>query len=134
MAELSSILFPIGVVLVALAFAAHVGHAVMLANGRRVAMPALGTAQQPAYAGVVTGSFVTSTTRTATGGPTLAASPRPPPPAASRLTIAAAATLGASMLLRGIVVGRGPWGNMFEFTVAFSFSMVAGYSLLARRY
>ena len=35
MAELSSILFPIGVVLVALAFAAHVGHAVMLANGRR---------------------------------------------------------------------------------------------------
>ena len=34
MAELSSILFPIGVVLVALAFAAHVGHAVMLANGR----------------------------------------------------------------------------------------------------
>jgi cytochrome c-type biogenesis protein CcsB len=38
------------------------------------------------------------------------------------------------LLLRGIVVGRGPWGNMFEFTVAFSFSMLAGYSLLARRY
>ena len=38
MAELSSILFPIGVVFVALAFAAHVGHAVMLANGRRVAL------------------------------------------------------------------------------------------------
>ena len=41
MAELSSILFPIGVVFVALAFAAHVGHAVMLANGRRVALPAM---------------------------------------------------------------------------------------------
>ena len=46
MAELSSILFPIGVVLVALAFAAHVGHAVMLANGRRVALPALGAGSQ----------------------------------------------------------------------------------------
>ena len=69
MAELSSILFPIGVVLVALAFAAHVGHAVMLANGRRVALPALGAASQPAYAGVVTGSFVTTSSRGATGGP-----------------------------------------------------------------
>ena len=42
--------------------------------------------------------------------------------------------LGASLLLRGIVVGRGPWGNMFEFTVAFSFSIVTGYLILARRY
>ena len=49
MAELSSILFPIGVVLVALAFAAHVGHAVMLANGRRVA-----------HVGVAVRGFVTS--------------------------------------------------------------------------
>jgi cytochrome c-type biogenesis protein CcsB len=134
MAELSSILFPIGVVLVALAFAAHVGHAVMLANGRRVLLPAMGAAQQPAYAGVVTGSFVTSTTRATTGGPTIAASPSPLTRPATWLTIAAAVTLGTSMLLRGIVVGRGPWGNMFEFTVAFSFSMVAGYALLARRY
>ena len=35
MAELSSALFPIGVVFIALGFAAYVGHAVMLANGRR---------------------------------------------------------------------------------------------------
>jgi cytochrome c-type biogenesis protein CcsB len=134
MAELSSILFPIGVVLVALAFAAHVGHAVMLANGRRVALPALGAAQRPAYAGVVTGAFVTSSTRAASGGPSLAASSSPLSRAATWLTLAAILTLGTSLLLRGIVVGRGPWGNMFEFTVAFSFSMIAGYALLARRY
>ena len=73
MAELSSILFPIGVVLVALAFAAHVGHAVMLANGRRDALPAMAPASQPAYAGLVTGSFVTSTTRAASDGPTISA-------------------------------------------------------------
>ena len=52
-------LFPVGVILVALGFAAHVGHAVMLANGRR-AMPAVAVAPQPAFAGAVTGSFVTS--------------------------------------------------------------------------
>ena len=62
MAELSSVLFSVGVILVAVGFAAHVGHAVMLANGRR-ALPVVnvsaGVARQPAYAGVVTGSFVT---------------------------------------------------------------------------
>jgi cytochrome c-type biogenesis protein CcsB len=134
---LSSALFSIGVIFVALGFAAHVGHAVMLANGRR-ALPAVsvGTvgARQPAYAGVVTGSFVTAQTAANTGGPTLAASPSPLTRAASALTWIAVAALGASLLLRGIAVGRGPWGNMFEFTVAFSFSMLAGYQILARRY
>lgn len=137
MAELSSVLFSIGVIVVALGFAAHVGHAVMLANGRR-ALPdvaaAVGVSRQPAYAGVVTGSFVTSQARAATGAPTLAAAPSPLTRAASWLTWAAIAALGASLLLRGIVVGRGPWGNMFEFTVAFSFSMLGGYAVLARRY
>ncbi len=137
MAELSSILFSVGVILVALGFAAHVGHAVMLANGRR-ALPtvavATGMTRQPAYAGVVTGSFVSSQVRAAADGPTLAASASPLSRAASWLTWAAVVALGASVLLRGIVVGRGPWGNMYEFTVAFSFSMLAGYSILARRY
>ena len=38
------------------------------------------------------------------------------------------------MLLRAVVVGRGPWGNMFEFSVAFAFSMIGGYLYLQRRY
>jgi cytochrome c-type biogenesis protein CcsB len=134
MAELSSALFSIGVIFVALGFAAHVGHAVMLANGRRAALPVLGAPRQPAYAGVVTGSFVADSTRAATGTPSLAASPSPLSRAATALTALAAAFLGVSLLLRGIVVGRGPWGNMFEFTVAFSFSMITGYLFLARRY
>ena len=79
MAELSSALFSIGVIFVALGFAAHVGHAVMLANGRRAALPALGAARQPAYAGVVTGSFVTSRP-----GPRPAAPTWPPRRARSR--------------------------------------------------
>jgi cytochrome c-type biogenesis protein CcsB len=135
MAEASSILFSVGVMLVALAFAAHVGHAVMLANGRR-SLPVLTTsaARQPAYAGAVTGSFVSARTQASTSGPTLAASPSPLSRVAGGLTVLGATALGASLLLRGIVVGRGPWGNMFEFTVAFSFSMVVGYLVLARRH
>ncbi|MBA2700992.1 MAG: cytochrome c biogenesis protein CcsA [Chloroflexi bacterium] len=133
MAELASALFSMGVILVALAFATHVGHAVMLANGRR-ALPVLIAARQPAYAGVVTGSFVTAQERSASGGPTVAASPSPLSRVSAVLTLGAVAALGASLVLRGVVVGRGPWGNMFEFTVAFSFSMLAGYSVLTRRY
>ncbi len=133
MAELASALFSMGVILVALAFATHVGHAVMLANGRR-ALPVLIAARQPAYAGVVTGSFVSAQERSASGGPTVAASPSPLSRVSAVLTLGAIAALGASLVLRGVVVGRGPWGNMFEFTVAFSFSMLAGYSVLTRRY
>src|SRR4026208_2564764 len=54
MAALSQTFFALGVIIVALGFAAHVGHAVMLANGRRLV--SLAPARQPAFAGVVTGS------------------------------------------------------------------------------
>ena len=67
LAALSSDLFSLGVIFVALGFAAHVGHAVMLANGRRL-LPSLVPARQPAYAGVVTGSFVTEQSRAAASG------------------------------------------------------------------
>jgi cytochrome c-type biogenesis protein CcsB len=133
LAAISSMLFPVGVILAALGFAAHVGHAVMLANGRR-ALATMSIAPQPAFAGAVTGSFVTSSMRSTTGAPALAASASPLSRVAAWLIGLAALVLGASLLSRAIVVGRGPWGNMFEFTVAFSFSMLAGYSLLARRY
>ena len=133
MAALSSSLFSFGVIFVALGFAAHVGHAVMLANGRR-SLPLLAPAPQPAYAGVVTGSFVTAGQRAAANGLDAAGSPSPLSRAAIGLSLVGWIALGASMLLRAYVVGRGPWGNMFEFSVAFSFSMIGGYLFLQRRY
>ena len=132
MAVLSSDLFSLGVILVALGFAAHVGHAVMLANGRRLV--SLAPARQPAFAGVVTGSFVDEQVRSASTGLDTYASPSPLSRAAIGLTFVAWIALGASMLLRAIVVGRGPWGNMYEFSVAFAFSMLGGYLYLQRRY
>ena len=55
---ISFALFSAGTILVALSFAAHVGHAVMSCERAPRARPRAGP--QPAYAGVVTGSFVTS--------------------------------------------------------------------------
>jgi cytochrome c-type biogenesis protein CcsB len=106
---------------------------VTLANDRRT-MPVLAPVTQPAYAGVVSGSFVTARTRTTSSGSNLAASPSPLSRVAVGLSLAAWLVLGASLAVRAVIVGRGPWGNMFEFTVAFAFSMVGGYLLLQRRY
>jgi cytochrome c-type biogenesis protein CcsB len=130
MASASQLFFIVGVIAVALAFAAHVGHAVLLANGRK-ALPRLVASPQPAFAGVVTGSFVE---RAATR-PGAAGEPSSPISRSARfLGFVAVGLLGAALVARGIAVGRGPWGNMFEFTVAFGFTILAGYLLLERRY
>jgi cytochrome c-type biogenesis protein CcsB len=133
MATISQILFPIASILVALGFAAHVGHAVMLANGRR-ALSMVVPSRQPAWAGVVGGSFASTRTATTAAGPDLAGSPTPLGRAAILLTRLGFALLVVSLLLRAFVVGRGPWGNMFEFSVAFATSIIGGYLVLGRRY
>ena len=133
-AALSATLFTLGVILVALGFAAHVGHAVMLANGRRLASRRRAPARQPAYAGVVTGSFVNEQPARPPAGDSTFAAPSPLSRAAIGLTFVAWLALGVSLVLRAIVVERGPWGNMFEFSVAFAFSIIGGYLFLQRRY
>jgi cytochrome c-type biogenesis protein CcsB len=133
MEQASSLLFILGVILTAIAFAAHIGHAVLLANGRRALV--LGTAPRPAFAtGGVSGSFVTARAARADAPLSLAASPTPLSRAAELLTLAAFAALVASLTLRGIIVERGPWGNLYEFSVAFATSILGGYLFLARRY
>jgi cytochrome c-type biogenesis protein CcsB len=120
----------------AFAFAATVGHAVMLANGRRSfagALPSPGVVR-PAWAGVATGSFVESRAANAAAGPADFAAPSPLAGAARWLTIGAFGVLVASMAVRAVIVGRGPWGNLFEFSVAFAASILFGYLVLSRRY
>ncbi len=135
MAQASSLLFILGTIATALGFAAHVGHAVLLANGRRITSLAPSAARQPAFAAAgVTGSFVTSRTAAASAGPSLAASPSPLTRAASLAATIGFALLLASLVLRGIAVGRGPYGNLYEFSVAFATSILGGYLYLVRRY
>jgi cytochrome c-type biogenesis protein CcsB len=134
MGSAGQLLFSIGVIFVALAFAAHVGHAVLLANGRR-ALPRVVVAPEPAFAGVVSGSFAE---RAASGSSTVGLAGLQPASPLSRtahvLGLIAVVLLGLSLVARAIAVGRGPWGNMFEFTVAFGFTILAGYLVLERRY
>jgi len=112
------------------AFVAHVAHAMLLAVGRGL-VATLPSRTSAAFDGVVGGSFATviSASRATAAGQRSAAGPF-----AIGLAWAACATLGLALLLRGIVVGRGPWGNMYEFTVAFALGIMAGYLLLERRY
>ena len=130
MATGSLIFYTAAGILLVLSFGAHVVHAVLLAYGRRLAA-ALNPSRQPAFAGVATGSFVEGREAALAAGvePRSAAAPF-----ASGLTLITAVLLGISMLLRAIVVGRGPCGNMEEFTVAFTFTILAGYLILSRRY
>jgi len=137
MASMSQLLFAIGTVLLAVGFAAHVGHAVLLANGRRAAaaMASLSArAAQPAWAGVVSGSFVRARTAAETAGPAPFAAGSALSGAALWTAILAFSSLGGSLLLRAILVGRGPWGNLFEFSLAFATSILGGYLVLGRRY
>jgi len=133
MAQASSLLFVLGVIATALGFAAHVGHAVLLANGRRIAAAAPVAGRAFAAAGV-TGSFVTSRAAAAGADVRLSAAPTSLSGAATWITAAALGLLVGSLVLRGIVVGRGPYGNLYEFSVAFGTSILGGYLLLARRY
>ena len=129
MASGSLILFYAGAIMTALAFMAYVAHVVLLAN-RRLALPALVLAPAPAFAGIATGSFVERRSASAA---------RPDPgsaaaPFAGAFTVVALALLALSMAMRAAIVGRGPWGNLFEYSVAFAFTIIAGYWVLGRRY
>ncbi len=42
--------------------------------------------------------------------------------------------VGLGMIVRAYLVGRGPWGNLYEFSVAFAFGILLGYLYLSRRY
>jgi cytochrome c-type biogenesis protein CcsB len=136
---LATFLFPIGTVAIAIAFAAHVGHAVLLANGRRSIGLAVNRlpARQPAWAGAVTGSFATAQAAAIppdSPDAPLGVAPTPLGRAAVGIAAAGFAALLAYLIVRGIAVSRGPWGNMFEFSVAFATSIVGGYLYLQRRY
>jgi cytochrome c-type biogenesis protein CcsB len=133
----SQALFTAGTIILAFAFAATIGHAVFLANGRRLAGALAAGATgvvRPAWAGVATGSFVDTRSGAAAAGPADFAAPSPLSSAARWLTIGAFVALAASMTVRGVIVGRGPWGNLFEFSEAFATSILFGYLVLSRRY
>jgi cytochrome c-type biogenesis protein CcsB len=137
MATLSLYLFVAGGLALAFAFACHVVYTTILAQSgvavarRRMAPAAAaiggGTATVPfggpgSDPGVSRGTESSSVPGATSGAFAISA------------TWVAAALIGLSMILRAVIVGRGPWGNMYEFSVAFGFGITAGYLFLQRRY
>lgn len=114
LATLSLYLTTIGGIALAIAFVLSVVHITLLATAAR---PALATAGGPATAAGPDGTFRTT-----------------PGAIAHAFTWIAFLALGAGLLARGIVVGRGPWGNMYEFSIAFAFGILGGWLFLRRRY
>jgi cytochrome c-type biogenesis protein CcsB len=144
-AKLSLYLFAGGGLVLLFSFVFHVCHSTLLAYGRRgVAALVPGRALAGATAGAsaatvaMPGAADSSVADRAVEGlwdTTTVGGPATP---VGGLAIAGAwvawALLGLSMLLRAVIVGRGPWGNMYEFAVAFAFGILSGYLYLQRRY
>ena len=153
MAQMSLYLFTGGALALAFAFVFHVAHTAMLAAGRR-SLAVLVPAQRLAGAGAGVGSVdlgAGTRRRARAGGEARRAAAVPASVGSGELDDAAMPTtpvaglaltgawvawalIGLSMLLRAIVVGRGPWVNMYEFAVAFSWGITTGYLFLQRRY
>ena len=138
MALMSLALFDAALVLLTLGFLFHVAHTTLLATaGRSIAIGAA----RPRLAGVAAGSGVevevSSSTRIVESGPLVL--PAGVPGArtgglAVGLAWGALIALALSLAMRAVIVGRGPWGNMFEFSVAFGFGVLTGDLILERRH
>ncbi len=123
MANASLYLLVAGALTLGFAFVAHVAAVALASQGRQTVRAA------PLIPAAATG---------ASGNLTIPANGTGPGSATAAIGLGAAwgawVFLGLSLLLRAIVVGRGPWGSMFEFGIAFGWGILGGYLFLERRY
>jgi cytochrome c-type biogenesis protein CcsB len=124
LAKLSYYAFDIGTIALGICFVLFVVYTTMLAMGRR---QVLATAAAGASAGSSTGGTVTGGWRSAVGDPSAGA-------IAQAFMWLSFVLIGIGMLIRAYLVGRGPWGNLYEFSVAFAWGILLGYVYLGRRY
>jgi cytochrome c-type biogenesis protein CcsB len=116
LAKLSYYAFDVGTVLAFIGFLLLVVHTTLLAAGRRQAL-ATATA---GGSSVSTGNGGASATSAGSIGQVF--------------IWASTILLAIGLIVRAYLVGRGPWGNLYEFSVAFAFGVMAGYLYLGRRY
>jgi len=140
-ADVSLYLFYAGVITLAISFLLHVGHTTYLAVAGSVAVGSR-------YSGLAasTSGSGPSTTVSLTGPERYSAAPRDRSGtlrAGMRTQVGEIAgafswlsllLIGGSMVIRALIVGRGPWGNMYEFSIAFAFGILVGHNILGRRY
>ncbi len=128
MTTLSQYLFVVGALLLTFAFVLGVAYTTLLAVGRRAtAGSGAGTPQLAvAEAGAVAPAAVAERDPSP-GAETVGA-------IAHGLTWASFLAMAGSLLVRAVIVERGPWGNMYEFSIAFAVGILGGYLFLQRRY
>ena len=146
MADVSQYLFVTGAILLLLAFMAATAHTTLLATGRRsltalrigAAEPMVASGLTGTGAGAVVAAPATQLSAGAPGvtvaGAQAAISTTTAGAIGHGLTWASFLLLAGSLATRATVVGRGPWGNMYEFSIAFAVGILGGYLLLGRRY
>ncbi len=128
MATLSQYLFVMGALLLLFAFILAVAYTTLLAVGHRTVATGIGGTPQLATAGP------------AAAAPSVAATGAPLPGATTVAAIdhglvwASFLLMSGSLLARAVIVERGPWGSMFEFSIAFAVGILGGYLFLQRRY
>jgi cytochrome c-type biogenesis protein CcsB len=137
MATLSLYLFVAGGLALTFAFASHVAYTTILAQSG-VALARRGLAPAGAVGGGGSATVTFGTSRAVPGAGDPSDPTKTPGTTSGAFAISsiwvAAVLIGLSMVLRAVIVGRGPWGNMYEFSVAFGFGITAGYLFLQRRY
>ena len=132
MAQMSLYLYVSGGLSLLFALFFHVAYTTMLAQRGGVAALRLAPAR---LAGVTSGGTATVALG---GGPAPTSRWTEQTAAVGSLAIIGTwvgwVLLALSLITRAIIVGRGPWGSMFEFSVAFAFGITTGYLYLQRRY
>jgi cytochrome c-type biogenesis protein CcsB len=124
-ATLSFYLVVVGAIALVGAFALYVVHLVLVAQGDRAVTPRLASA---------TASMRGNLAEQLDGGaPTAAESTSPISAIAGALAVIATGSLGVALIARAIVVGRGPWGNLYEFTISFAFGICAAAIIFDRK-
>jgi cytochrome c-type biogenesis protein CcsB len=121
-ATLSNYLFVSGALLLLFAFVLGVAYTTLLAVGRRtVSAPRLATAGPSGAAPAFDEPHEVPDSDTLAG-------------LAHGLTWASFLLMAGSLATRAVIVERGPWGNMYEFSIAFAVGILGGYLFLQRRY
>lgn len=122
MAAMTYYAFAVAMVTLGIAFILFCVHTTLLAAGRRQAAVAANAG------GGMTTTTVTTSESAESGSSTSAGS------AAQVFTWVSFILVGVGLAIRAYLVGRGPWGNLYEFSIAFSFGIMLGYLFLSRRY
>jgi len=123
-ATLSFYLVVVGGIALVGAFALFVAHLALVAQGDRAVTP-----RRAVAAASMRGNLAEQLDG---GAPTAAESSSQLSAIAGALAVIATGSLGVSLTARAIVVGRGPWGNLYEFTIAFAFGICAATIVLDR--